>query len=150
MPTKIYQESDISKIPKNIQDDEGTYEGWTMKHAVHSRCAGTGADFERQILKHMLHTFMLWVISKGDTHGYELLKKLQDEKGLRMVSASQLYPILKDMVNEGLISKKNEMHGKRVRKVYHITSKGRQMLRDARRYLCASPLKRKFMKEMVA
>ena len=107
-------------------------------------------DFDRQLLRQMLHTFILWIISKGRIHGYELIKRLEDEKGFKVVPASQLYPVLKDMAKKGLISQAKEMHGKRARKVYHITSAGRRMLGEAKRCLHASALKRQFLLEMVS
>jgi PadR family transcriptional regulator PadR len=107
-------------------------------------------NFEKQAMKHMLKTFLLWVISKGKVHGYELIKRLEVEGGMRTVSASQIYPLLKGMMGKGLISQEKEMHGKRARKLYHITAQGKSELKTAKLCMCASPLRRQFMLEMAS
>jgi DNA-binding PadR family transcriptional regulator len=106
-------------------------------------------EFEKQMLRHLFPVFLLWYISKREVHGYELLKTLEGEEGFRIITASKLYPILKEMTSRGLIAQKKEMQGKRARKIYHITEKGRSVLREARKAMRGRPLKRRFMKEMV-
>ncbi len=100
------------------------------------------------MLKHMLSGFLLWMISKKPVHGYELIKKIEEDGGFRIVTASKLYPILKILTKQGLIIQKKESQGQRVRKVYHITDKGREVLKHMKKCLCESALKRQFLKEM--
>lgn len=102
----------------------------------------------KQMLKHMLSSFLLWLISKKPIHGYELIKKIEEDGGFLIVTASKLYPILKLLTNQGLITQKKESQGQRVRKVYHITDKGRAVLKHMKTCLCESKLKRAFLKEM--
>jgi len=75
--------------------------------------------------------FLLWLISKHEAHGYQIIKLLKDE-GMR-VGANRLYPVLKNMLKDGVISQKEKRDGKRVRKVYVITLKGRKALKEGKK-----------------
>lgn len=120
----------------------------TITKASKGRPAGRRA-FEKMVLRHMLSTFLLWYISKHKTYGYELIKRFDAEEKFRVVSASQLYPLLKSLMKEGLISQEKEMQGRRARKVYRITAAGKLKLAYAKKCMCESPLKREFLREMV-
>ena len=106
-------------------------------------------DFEKHMMRHMFSTFLLWFISKKQIHGYQMIKQLEEEEGFKIITASQLYPILKDLMKQGLIAQKKEMQGQRARKVYTITEKGKAALFDAKKCMCEKPLKRAFLREMV-
>ncbi|MEW6721903.1 MAG: PadR family transcriptional regulator [Candidatus Micrarchaeota archaeon] len=112
--------------------------------------ASSVAEFQKQTMRHMFSAFLLWYISKHRAHGYELIKRLEEEEGARVITASHLYPILKNMTRQGLIAQKREMRGRRARKVYHITPKGREALRGAKKCLHGKPLRRQFLRELVA
>ena len=107
-------------------------------------------SFERMALRHMFSTFLLWYISRGRMHGYELIKRLEEEEGFRVITASQLYPMLKSLSKQGLVTQEREMQGRRARKVYRITQKGRVRLQEAKKCMRASPMKLEFLREMVA
>lgn len=117
------------------------------------KAAGSGPEgrraFEKMALRYMFSTFLLWYISKNRTYGYELIKRLDAEEKFRVVSASQMYPMLKSLTKQGLVSVEREMQGRRARKVYRITAAGRAALAKAKKCICVSPLKREFLKEMV-
>jgi DNA-binding PadR family transcriptional regulator len=109
-----------------------------------------GEGFHKQMARHMFSAFLLWYFSKHEGHGYELLKKIEaEEGGLKVITASQLYPLLKDMTKQGLLRQTKAMQGKRARKIYQLTDKGREALRDIRRKMHAKPLRRQFLREMV-
>lgn len=108
-----------------------------------------GKSFHKQMMRHMLSTFLLWYISKHKTYGYELIKTMEAEEGFRVMTASQIYPILKDLTKRGLVSQDKEMQGRRARKVYHLTEKGRDALQSAKKHMRKSPLRREFLLEMV-
>ncbi|MFH0885109.1 MAG: PadR family transcriptional regulator [Candidatus Micrarchaeota archaeon] len=111
--------------------------------------AGNRRAFEKRVMRHMFSTFLLWYISKHRTHGYELIKRLDEEEKFHVITASQLYPMLNSLLKQGLISQERVMQGKRVRKVYNITGAGRAALAQAKKCMCESPLKRQFLREMV-
>jgi DNA-binding PadR family transcriptional regulator len=75
--------------------------------------------------------FLLWLIGKHEAHGYQIIKLLEDE-GMR-IGANRLYPVLNNMLSDGMISQKEKRDGKRVRKVYVITSKGRKALAEGKK-----------------
>jgi PadR family transcriptional regulator PadR len=104
---------------------------------------------EKQMMSHAFSTFVLWVISKEPSHGYEIMKKIRCDRGGQMVEASRLYPLLKELTRKGLIKSDKELQGKRPRKVYHISPEGRQALKDAKSFMLKNPLKRQFLLEMV-
>lgn len=107
-------------------------------------------DFEKQARKYMFTTFLLWYISKRSMHGYELIKKIEEEEGFPALTASRLYPVLKGMMRKGLISQTTSMHGKRAKKVYHITPAGRAAFAETKKYIAGKPLRRQFLRELVA
>ena len=90
--------------------------------------------------------FLLWLIRKHEVHGYQIIKLLKDE-GIR-AGANRLYPVLNAMLKDGVISQKERRDGKRVRKVYIITLKGKKVLN------CGKKLFRgiigEFIREMLA
>jgi len=75
--------------------------------------------------------FLLWLIGKHEAHGYQIIKILKDE-GIR-VGANRLYPVLNAMLKDGVISQRERRDGKRVRKVYVITLKGRKVLEGGKK-----------------
>jgi len=75
--------------------------------------------------------FLLWLIKRHEVHGYQIIKLLKDE-GMQ-VGASRLYPVLNAMLKDGVISQKEKRDGKRVRKVYVITLKGRKALEQGKK-----------------
>ncbi|HLD60158.1 MAG TPA: helix-turn-helix transcriptional regulator [Candidatus Bilamarchaeaceae archaeon] len=89
--------------------------------------------------------FVLWLISKRKVHGYELIKWLQSE-GIP-ASASRLYPLLNQMLAEDLISQKEEKDGRRIKKIYRLTSKGKNKLKNGKNLF--SGLFGEFLKEMI-
>ena len=98
-----------------------------------------------KILERM-YLFILWLIGKKETHGYGLIKKLK-EGGIASARASRLYPLLNSMLNEGLISQSEERVGKRIKKVYMLTSKGRNALKNGKKLF--SGLVKEFLGEMI-
>jgi len=76
--------------------------------------------------------FLLWLIEKNEVHGYQIIKILKDE-GIH-VGANRLYPVLNAMLKDGVISQKERRDGKRVRKAYAITLKGRKTLKGGKKF----------------
>ncbi len=94
-----------------------------------------------------IYLFLMWlIIRKKKTHGYALLQTLK-ESGFKSARASMLYPLLNQMLKQGLLSQKTETRGKRVRKLYSPAPKGRKLLLDGRRMF--SGLFGEFVREMV-
>ena len=67
----------------------------------------------------------LLLLSRGESHGYELLKELEKNLG-KKISASHIYPFLKTLEKNKFVEKKKK--GKR--KQYKLTSKGKKFVND--------------------
>lgn len=93
--------------------------------------------------------FLLWLISKREMHGYEIIKILRSDKVIPSMAISKVYPLFGELTRKGLISQRKEMHGKRARKLYRLTAKGRGALRKAREYMHRSILAVQFAREMM-
>ncbi len=104
---------------------------------------------EKVFLREIFSVLLLWLISKKEVHGYELMKMLDDDGGFAMVASSKIYPLLAKLTKKGLISSKKRMQGKRVRKSYSITSKGLVHIKKSKKCLTESKLKSQFLKEML-
>uniref|UniRef100_A0A7C2BKY6 PadR family transcriptional regulator n=1 Tax=Thermosphaera aggregans TaxID=54254 RepID=A0A7C2BKY6_9CREN len=78
-------------------------------------------------LKKYLRLKILEMLSTGDKHGYALAKEIFNTIGLKP-NTSLLYPLLRILEKEGLISSREETQGSRVKKVYSITDKGLEYL----------------------
>lgn len=96
-----------------------------------------------------LHLFMLWMINKKEIHGYEIMATLRNG-GLDFFGPSRIYPLLGDMLKAGLISQKEKKQGKRIRKMYVLTKKGRMALEQGKKLFRAKGLIREFLKEMLS
>lgn len=67
----------------------------------------------------------LLLLSRGKSHGYEILKELEKRLG-RKISASNVYPFLKTLEKNKLVEKGQK--GKR--KQYTLTSEGKKFVKD--------------------
>jgi DNA-binding PadR family transcriptional regulator len=91
--------------------------------------------------------FMLWFIGKGHVHGYEIIKTLK-ANGMKGVSPAKVYTLLSMMKAKGLVSLENIPHGKRIKKVYTVTAKGRVFLKNGKKNLFSGIFK-KFVLKMI-
>jgi DNA-binding PadR family transcriptional regulator len=92
--------------------------------------------------------FLLWFMGRRDMHGYEIIKKLRVE-GFTVATPSRVYPILAGMKARGLISQKEMKQGRRVKKVYTLTQKGRQFIKTGKKAYF-SGIMAEFLREMLA
>ncbi len=85
---------------------------------------------EQSMKKGHISTLILLALEKGPSHGYSLMQTItEDTYGVWNPTASSLYPHLSSLTEKGLIEFTSEMEGKRERKVYRITEKGRKTLK---------------------
>ena len=78
-----------------------------------------------------LRLLVLRILSEKPLHGYALMKEIGRLLG-REPSPGTLYPLLKEMLREGLVEARVSGIGGRVVKTYYITEKGRQLLSSER------------------
>jgi DNA-binding PadR family transcriptional regulator len=85
---------------------------------------------EQSMKKGHISTLILLALEKAPSHGYSLMQTISDDTyGVWNPTASSLYPHLSSLTDKGLIQYITEMDGKRERKVYEITEKGRKTLK---------------------
>lgn len=69
---------------------------------------------------------ILGFLTEGEATGYDLKNRFQEGVGFfYRVSDGSIYPALKKLAHDGLVTLRNEAQGRRTRKVYAITAKGR-------------------------
>jgi CheY-like chemotaxis protein/DNA-binding PadR family transcriptional regulator len=69
------------------------------------------------------HT-LLRLLMEGPTHGYELRRKLATYRHFYPLNNVNVYPVLKDLEEQGLVCSRSELSESRIRKIYEITAKG--------------------------
>ena len=79
---------------------------------------------------------ILGFLMEAEATGYDLKQRFQDPVGFfYRVSDGSIYPALKKLASDGLVKLRTERRGRRARKIYAITPRGRahfmQMLRGA-------------------
>lgn len=103
----------------------------------------------------LTHNLILWIISKETIHGYGIMKKLDEFTEFDdnfKANSSKVYPILKKMEKNGLITgewKINE-NNKQV-KYYSITDKGLVLIKHIQLHFSkirSNPLWVEFIKDM--
>jgi PadR family transcriptional regulator PadR len=83
---------------------------------------------ESQLLRGILEGCVLAVIAQGETYGYEILAKLE-ENGFEAIFEGTLYPVITRLEKKELIScrKEKSPYGP-IRKYYSITPLGKTTL----------------------
>ncbi len=94
-----------------------------------SDCALPDTDYwEKSFMMGAAKLYILSVLSKGRNHGYGVLKAITDKSGgCCSVTAGTIYPILRELEREGLITSSTSVVGGRRRVTYEITEKGREV-----------------------
>lgn len=83
---------------------------------------------ERPRFKGHLKLLVLKILEEGPLHGYGIMAELEKKYGMPQPSPGAIYPILASLKRGGLIEVAGE--GKREKKLYHITEKGKEYLRE--------------------
>lgn len=79
-----------------------------------------------QMKRGLLENCILSALSRKDSYGYELVRTLSSCVD---ISESTLYPILRRLEGAGSLSVYSVEHNSRLRKMYHITERGRGQIR---------------------
>jgi PadR family transcriptional regulator PadR len=85
---------------------------------------------EIQFKKGLLDAYVLALLKKGDTYGYQLFSDVSENME---VSESTLYPILRRLEVARCLSTYDVQHGGRLRKYYHLTDAGFLRLEEYKR-----------------
>jgi DNA-binding PadR family transcriptional regulator len=74
------------------------------------------------------HT-LLGLLDRTSLHGYALREKAKGYAWLYPMSNANLYPVLRQLEDEGFVRREEQIHDGRLRKVYSVTDAGRAELR---------------------
>ncbi|MBQ8717298.1 MAG: PadR family transcriptional regulator [Clostridia bacterium] len=80
-----------------------------------------------QLKRGLLDVCVLAAIKGEDSYGYQIIK---DMKPYVELSESTLYPILRRLEAQELLTVRSAEHNGRLRKYYHITPQGLQRIQD--------------------
>jgi len=83
-----------------------------------------------RIVRALRDVIMLHFLSKAPMHGYEINKKLKENFRVEYPS-SILYPVLRELEEKGAITSKWVKAGRRKKRMYYITKKGKAALKYA-------------------
>jgi len=83
---------------------------------------------------------ILWLISQGPKHGYELIKEVKRLTGQKL-KPGMLYPLLYQLESEGFLAGEWIRRGRRELKCYRLTEKGKTLLVKVRG-LFSNPIRR--------
>jgi PadR family transcriptional regulator, regulatory protein PadR len=128
-----------NKMPSSDKSEQDEFYDKDHKFDCDSDISKYLKEYDLKLLRSMKgfgKTMILWRISKGRTHGYELMSQLNEispssEETVR--GPSKIYPVLHNLEDAGLIIGTWEAHGKRKVKYYEITEEGIQTLKRIRK-----------------
>jgi DNA-binding PadR family transcriptional regulator len=97
--------------------------------------AKSALEFEKTPPRMDVKFPILGFLMEAEATGYDLKQRFQDPVGFfYRVSDGSIYPALKKLARDGLVKLRTERHGRRARKIYAITPRGRahfmRMLRE--------------------
>lgn len=84
---------------------------------------------DAQLRKGFLEYCVLAALRKNDSYGYQMIRDISKYID---ISESTLYPILRRLESGGKVTSYNTEYNNRIRKYFHLTEAGRQMLSDFR------------------
>lgn len=86
--------------------------------------------YSKELTKGTLQPIILKLLSGSDKmYGYEITQKVKDlTKGKIDISEGALYPILHKLEADGILDTEKVFIGKRVRKYYSVTGKGKKVV----------------------
>ena len=88
----------------------------------------SGSNYRRGVMS----LVVLSLLKRGDMYGYQLVQETERASGGKLTTQEgSLYPVLYKLQEQGLISDRRELVGKRMTRVYyHIEPAGEEKLRE--------------------
>lgn len=83
--------------------------------------------FRERFAKNFLDVLVLRLIQMEPMWGYKILKKIEELFDVK-IRHGALYPLLKSLEATGFLKSRKDIRGRRIRKVYEITTNGVQFL----------------------
>jgi DNA-binding PadR family transcriptional regulator len=88
-----------------------------------------------KIFRMIIELRILWQLKNKPTHGYKLVEQMCPHSDLKNSQHSRIYPVLYSLEKQGLIISRLKYIGKRKRKEYYTSSKGKKHLEKFKRSL---------------
>lgn len=85
----------------------------------------------QRIVKNLLDVQVLKILDKEPMWGYKIKRFIEETSDLK-IRHGTLYPLLYWLEQEGFIESHEQMHGRRKRRIFSLTSRGRSFLEDYR------------------
>ena len=84
---------------------------------------------EKELMRGAGPMAVMQLLTSGERYGYELVESLaQRSSGVLAMGQSTLYPLLYNLEAKGLITSRVDATGKRPRRYYRLTDKGKRRL----------------------
>jgi DNA-binding PadR family transcriptional regulator len=110
-----------------------------------------GGHARALVMKKQSSVFLLWLLSKKEMHGYEIIKTLPHPGVVRKnITAAFLYPLLNSLQKQGLISCRTVKDGKRAKKLYKTTKKGLLQIKMVKEKFFKSGTIKEFLRDMIS
>jgi PadR family transcriptional regulator PadR len=84
-------------------------------------------QIKRRFVKNFLDILILRLVEAKPTWGYDIIKETESIYKVKLRHGA-LYPMLKKLEAKGFVKSRKELQKGRVRKIYQITMKGKQLL----------------------
>jgi PadR family transcriptional regulator PadR len=84
-------------------------------------------EVQAKLTKGLLDLIILQFINAQPMHGYQVITKIRKNFGIYF-GPSTIYPLLSTLEKKGFVSSEWNMDAQRPRKVFHLTSTGKNML----------------------
>lgn len=84
-------------------------------------------EVQAKLTKGLLDLIILQFINAQPMHGYQVITKIRKNFGIYF-GPSTIYPLLNTLEKKGFVSSEWNMDAERPRKVFHLTSTGKNML----------------------
>jgi len=91
-------------------------------------------EMKRRFAKHFLDLILLQLIKTKPMWGYRIIKKTEQQYGIRLRHGA-LYPLLNTLEAAGFLRSRKALVKGRLRKIYEITPKGKQIIESYHTFL---------------
>jgi len=95
-------------------------------------------EVQVKLMKGLLDLVVLQFLDKKPTHGYKIITRIRKSFGVYF-GPSTVYPLLNKLEKKGYVQSEWDMNSERPRKVYRLTSDGRNLLNfteDSLNFIC--------------
>ena len=95
-------------------------------------------EVQVRLMKGLLDLIVLQFLNTNPMHGYQVITRIRKSFGVYF-GPSTIYPLLNSLEKKGYVESEWDMSNERPRKVYHLTTEGRNLLNfteDSLNFIC--------------